>query len=199
MAGKPQQRAIVTRQNILATAKILFDTQGYEGTPVEQIAHEANVAKGTVFAHFADKASLLTAVRIVNLENVINNMLEVSGNPISKEPVQTIIDLLAPLLALFARDNDFTQVFLDQAELKGGPWAERLYYACCSLDKALEQTVRAMLKDELIAKTVSVNFYTQGIQAFFYHVLIGLHSGATRDQADQELLLRGLLTHWLRA
>ncbi len=199
MAGKPQQRAIATRQNILASAKTLFDTQGYDATPVDQIAHEANVAKGTIFAHFADKASLLTAVRIVNLENVINNMLETSSNPISKESVQTIIDLLAPLLALFANDSDFTQVFLDQAELKGGPWAERLYYACCSLDKALEQTVSAMIKDELIPKSISVNFYTQGIQAFFYHVLIGLHSGATKDEADQELLLRGLLTHWLRS
>ncbi len=199
MAGKPQQRAIATRQNILASAKALFDAQGYDATPVDQIAHEADVAKGTIFAHFADKASLLTAVRIVNLENVINNMLETSSNPISKEPVQTIIDLLAPLLELFANDSDFTQVFLDQAELKGGPWAERLYYACCSLDKALEQTVSAMIKDELIPKSISVNFYTQGIQAFFYHVLIGLHSGATKDEADQELLLRGLLTHWLRS
>lgn len=199
MVGKPQQRAVVTRQNILAVAKTLFDAQGYDATPVEQIALEANVAKGTIFAHFADKASLLTAVRIVNLENVINNMLQISNDPISKEPTQTIIDLLAPLLALFANDSDFTQVFLDQAELKGGPWAERLYYACCSLDKALEQTVSAMIKDELIPKSISVNFYTQGIQAFFYHVLIGLHSGATKNQADQELLLRGLLTHWLRS
>lgn len=198
MASKPQLRAIFTQQNILSIAKKLFDAQGYDATPVDQIASEANVAKGSIFAHFADKASLLTAVRIVNLENVINNMMEVSSNPSNTDPPQAIIDLLAPLLALFANDSDFTQVFLNQAELKSGPWAERLYYACCSLDKALEQTVSAMIKDGRIPQSISVNFYTQGIQAFFYHVLIGLHSGATKNKADQELLLRGLLTHWLR-
>ena len=197
MAGKPQQRSIDTRQKILSVAKELFDAQGYDATPVDQIAQKAEVAKGTVFAHFADKASLLTAVRIVSLENIVATMLQTASKPISADPVQTVVDLLTPLLDLFARDRDFTQVFLEQAKLAGGPWAQRLYYACCDLDKALEQTVSALLAEDLIEKSLSVNFYTQGIQAFFYHVLIGLHSGATRDQKDQAILLKGLLSLWL--
>ena len=203
MVGKPQQRSGKTRQNILSTARHLFDSSGYNDTSVDQIATAAGVAKGTVFSHFPDKANLLTAVRIESLETLVTQMSAATtqdqSQDTSKDPVQIFIDLLSPWLNLFANDPDFTQVFLNQADLRGGPWALRLYDTCCALDAALEKAISELLDQGRLPATSSVSMYAQGVQAFFYHVLIGLHSGATQSQEDQEMLLRGLLTRWLTA
>lgn len=197
MVGKPQQRTQQTRAKILASAHELFNQAGYSATSVDQIATKAGFAKGTIFAHFPDKANLLTAVRIQNLEQLVVQMNERVAHPTSAEPTQIFVDLLSPWLNLFANDKDFTQVFLNQADLKGGPWAMRLYETCCALDAALESSVASLTEQGQLPDTTSISMYAQGVQAFFYHVLIGLHSGATANQSDQELLLRGLLTRWL--
>ncbi len=197
MVGKPQQRTLKTRAKILASAHELFNHAGYSATSVEQIAAKAGFAKGTIFSHFPDKANLLTAVRIQNLEDLVEQMNERVAHPNSRDPVQIFLDLLNPWLELFANDKDFTQVFLNQADLRGGPWAMRLYETCCALDAALEASVAALIEQDQLPNTTSVSMYAQGVQAFFYHVLIGLHSGATANQTDQELLLHGLLTRWL--
>ena len=198
MVGKPQKRTKHTRAVILSTAKQLFDSNGYEATSVDQIAHAAGYAKGTIFSHFPDKANLLTAVRIEQIETLVAQMLADAQHPPGPDTVQVFLDILHPWLALFAKEHDFTHIFLNQADLKGGPWAMRLYEACCALDNVLEKTISALIKDNRLPATISVSMYAQGIQAFFYHVLIGLHSGATANQSDQQILLRNLLAHWLR-
>ncbi|HEU4534093.1 MAG TPA: helix-turn-helix domain-containing protein [Polyangiaceae bacterium] len=49
-------------QRILAAATALFGRYGFQRTSVDQVAAEAGVAKGTVYAHFADKEALFRAV-----------------------------------------------------------------------------------------------------------------------------------------
>lgn len=48
-----------TRQEIFAAAMKLYAEAGVEGVTVEQICDEADVARGTFFAHFPTKAALL--------------------------------------------------------------------------------------------------------------------------------------------
>ncbi len=47
-----------TQERILAAATALFLEQGYERTPVAQVAERAGVSRATVFWHFSDKAGL---------------------------------------------------------------------------------------------------------------------------------------------
>ena len=199
MARKPQKRSRITQEKILAVARELFDSDGYENVPVDEIAKSAGVAKGTVFVHFPDKASLLASVRISELEELVHRMNARVSRQKGTNPVEIIATLLTPWLDLFAREEDFTRVFLNQSELKGGSSALRLYEVCTDLDNALQATVSRLMEKNILPETVSVNVYTQGILAFFYHVLIGLHSGATRNSKDQQWLLRALLSRWLRA
>lgn len=198
MARRPQKRTLKTQANIMFAARTLFERAGYKQTSVDEIAELAGCAKGSVFAHFPDKANLLTAVRIETLETVAAQMQSKDLSFSNNDPVQIFLDLLKPWLDLFANDHDFTQIFLNQADLAGSPWSLRLYEVCVTLDSSLEHKVITLIENSQLPDTTSVNLYTQGIQAFFYHVLIGLHSGATRNASDQELLLRGLLTRWLR-
>lgn len=48
-----------TRKKILMVAVDLFKRQGFDETTVEQIANEADVAKGTVFNHFPEKEAII--------------------------------------------------------------------------------------------------------------------------------------------
>jgi len=197
LAERQQDRTQKTRKKILSAARFLFDSQGYEQSSVDQVAKRAGVAKGSVFVHFSDKASLLTAVRIDHMESIAKDTLASSVGPVGDDPVQEMVQILKPWLDLFASDREFTTVFMDQASLKGADSALRLYDACCAMETAMTNVVNSLLDENRLPTNVSANIYVQGITAFFYHVLIGLHSGATQNSADQELLLRSLLQRWL--
>ncbi len=46
-------------RRILAAAEKLFSSQGFDGTTVQQIADEADIAVGTLFLYVSDKSELL--------------------------------------------------------------------------------------------------------------------------------------------
>jgi AcrR family transcriptional regulator len=55
---EPLRGKAATQERILMAAIELFLAQGYEATPVAQVAERAGVSRATVFWHFSDKASL---------------------------------------------------------------------------------------------------------------------------------------------
>ena len=55
---------------ILSAARDLFSRQGYEPTSIDQVASTAKVAKSSVFAHFGDKANLLAALGLAEIEKL---------------------------------------------------------------------------------------------------------------------------------
>ncbi|WP_293903481.1 TetR/AcrR family transcriptional regulator [Phenylobacterium sp.] len=60
-AARQSQKA-ATRQRVLAAARELFDTHGYQGTTIREIARHAGVAVGSVFTTFASKGEILSEV-----------------------------------------------------------------------------------------------------------------------------------------
>ena len=50
------------QQLILTVAKKLFATNGYLGTTIDDIAHEANIGKGTVYNYFYNKEQLFYTI-----------------------------------------------------------------------------------------------------------------------------------------
>ena len=51
-----------TRQRVIIAARALFDTRGYQGTTIRDIARDAGVSVGTVFTTFASKSEILSEV-----------------------------------------------------------------------------------------------------------------------------------------
>jgi len=51
-----------TRQRVIDAARDLFDTHGYQGTTIREIARHAGVAVGSVFTTFASKDEILSEV-----------------------------------------------------------------------------------------------------------------------------------------
>ena len=65
-ARRTQKEA--TRQRVLSAARELFDTHGYQGTTIREIARHAGVAVGSVFTTFASKGEILSEVMQARLE-----------------------------------------------------------------------------------------------------------------------------------
>lgn len=57
--SRTERKKEETRQKIIAVAIALFNRQGFDRTTVEQIAEEADVAKGTIFNHFPAKEAIV--------------------------------------------------------------------------------------------------------------------------------------------
>ena len=81
---KPEER----RQEIIATARELFQTQEYQNTSMNNIMEKLNIAKGTIYHYFKSKDELLEAV----VENIIEEdiahkqalLQDVSANALEK-------------------------------------------------------------------------------------------------------------------
>lgn len=57
--GRRERRRIQTLDHVARTAMQLFESSGYTATTMEQIALQADVAKGTLYNHFPTKEAIL--------------------------------------------------------------------------------------------------------------------------------------------
>ena len=63
-----QSQKEATRQRVLDAARELFDTYGYQGTTIREIARRAQVSVGSVFTTFASKGEILSEVMQFRLD-----------------------------------------------------------------------------------------------------------------------------------
>jgi AcrR family transcriptional regulator len=60
--GARRSQKEATRKRVLAAARELFDSQGYQGTTIRDIARDAGVSVGSVFTTFSSKGEILSQV-----------------------------------------------------------------------------------------------------------------------------------------
>jgi AcrR family transcriptional regulator len=100
----------------LLAARRIFARLGYSATNVEDIAREADMAKGTIYLYFKSKEEIFAAVLGNDIESLTDRTIE------SLSAVETFGDRLMVLLNLrlaYLRDNqDFVRIYY--AEF-GGP------------------------------------------------------------------------------
>jgi AcrR family transcriptional regulator len=80
-----------TRERLLDAAASVFELKGYEGATVAQIAREAGVSSGAIYAHYANKAELLVDALRVHSERVTASVLP----PGTTADVPTLLSALA--------------------------------------------------------------------------------------------------------
>lgn len=199
MVGRPQKRTEETRRRILSIARELFDAQGFDATSVDEIATKADVGKGTVFAHFTDKTSLLIAVKIEQLTGLAANMTSDARKEPGTDPVEFMMVMFRPWLELFRADKDFTELFLVQGGLKQGTWTVQFINVCVAMGDNIEVALAALVSNGHMRKNTNIKLHSQGVQAFFYHVIVGYNTGVFEGANDQEELLVMLLENWVKA
>ena len=75
----PTRRALAkqqTRTQVLAAARRLFSEAGYEGATIRDIAAEAGMSTGAVFANFTDKSDLFREIMVADMEALVEAMRE---------------------------------------------------------------------------------------------------------------------------
>ena len=73
----PTRRALAkqqTRTKVLAAARRLFSEAGYEGATIRDIAAEAGMSTGAVFANFTDKSDLFREIMVADMEALVEAM-----------------------------------------------------------------------------------------------------------------------------
>lgn len=79
VSERPNRRAenkARTRQKVLEAAKSLFMQRGYEGATMRDIAAEAGLSTGALFANFTDKADLFNEVILADFETQHDKITE---------------------------------------------------------------------------------------------------------------------------
>jgi len=68
-----EQQKAETHEIILESARILFETVGFEKTTMRAVATNAGIGLGTIYKHFNNKAALLTAALLGDLTRLYNS------------------------------------------------------------------------------------------------------------------------------
>lgn len=86
------------RDDIIQAALQIFDRDGFEAAKMEDIASEAEVAKGTLYLYFKTKSTLLEAVILTAIMPTLQEMGQVAA-----ESTGTAQDLLSHQLLIAAK------------------------------------------------------------------------------------------------
>lgn len=93
MAGLRERQKAGRRKSILAAAQDLFQRDGFDDTPIEAIASQAEVAAGTVYNHFQSKGDLLLALVAQDGAEVRAGGRDIIASP-PRDPVTAVRRLL---------------------------------------------------------------------------------------------------------
>jgi len=97
--AEPTRGNAAKRDAIVRAATTLFSRYGFRKTTVDVIAHEAGVAKPTLYAHFADKEAIFVAV----CQHVMDGILAAAA---AERARPDVVDRIAGILSA-----KFTAIF----------------------------------------------------------------------------------------
>ncbi|PLK71220.1 TetR/AcrR family transcriptional regulator [Rhizobium sp. TH135] len=190
-----QSRSRQTREQILAAARDLFSRQGYEPTSIDQVATAAKVAKSSVFAHFGDKANLLAALGLTEIEK----LAEAGKAEVDRTDDRPLADrlraLLSPWLAYFCREHAFAGLYLSQSAVTRGPHTDAFLDLCRVLEGQVATLFSA--RSATGASPERAQLLARGVQALFHEVIVYEISGWLTPPQTAEIMLGQFLDIWI--
>src|SRR5258708_25335976 len=97
-------------REILAAARRVLGRYGFEGTTIDRVAEEAQVAKGTIYLYFSNKDDLLHAAVITGLRE-LNAEIRRSDQP-AAPPLDRIRHLIHSGYRILHSHQDFIKALL---------------------------------------------------------------------------------------
>lgn len=192
--GRLERRKARTRAAIIEAASSLFHAQGYENTPIQQIAERADTGVGTLYGYFDSKDQILREVLRVHSDEALAHY-----NAVVKPDTPHIERVVAGLATLAEYIREHRSVLLAAFQLAGkappssedddtGDWLVGAYKHM--LREGITQGGLADVPVDATARLI--------IGACFQAMLhVGVWQGAVDDDkslADLEILVRALLT-----
>jgi len=102
-AARKQKRSLLTRQNLLRSARAIFARDGFEQARIEDIAAEAGKTRGAFYDHFEDKEDVFFAIFE---ENIDRDMAELAPRLMNFSSIDLRIDALAEYLSEVSKDGE---------------------------------------------------------------------------------------------
>jgi AcrR family transcriptional regulator len=114
---RTQKRAGITRRKLQKAALNVFTEKGIEATTVEEITEKADLGKGTLYRHFADKEEIV----ITLVEEAIGHLIEcLQSHPAEPETLEDVLEhfLNAHYDFLIHNTEEFILLFQGRVMLK---------------------------------------------------------------------------------
>ena len=117
------ERGVRRRKRILAAAEAVFSARGFYETSITEIALGADLAVGTIYLNFRDKADLYGSVIVEKMNEVVSRLEGALNAEASAKAC-----LRAAAQALFAyheTNRQFFELFLHQQQMPRSPLNEK--------------------------------------------------------------------------
>lgn len=189
----PQKRRLETRTRLISAARDIVAEQSYAALRVEDVVARAKVAKGTFFAHFADKDRLMALLIGEDMERILR---DITGAP----PPQSIPDFatrLAPLMDCMAQER---LVFDIVIRFSGAGAIETTELIALNFMHQVElyaAWIRA-LQGTVVRQDVDPELLAEGVQAFTIQAM-ALKFCALHNTNQHHERLAPYLEPWLAA
>src|ERR1700733_9355045 len=182
-------------RRILAAGEKLFSKQGFDGTTVQQIADEADVAVGTLFLYISDKSELL--LRLFHYATDLELEQAVRRMKVGRKFLPAVRRFLEDLILPYEKDRDLAKVF----------WREFLFHkgeVRVELDKQASEILRALAEVIAIAQKRGdidqhVDPAVGALQLYaIFHATLAFHLADCLPDRSPTLTLNALLqSAWL--
>jgi AcrR family transcriptional regulator len=120
MKSLREEHAMATREAILAAARKLFTSKGYDASSIDEVAAAARVTSGALYHHFRNKREIMRAV-FEMLEAELKDRITAAANRARKAPDAMRLTLRALFDACL--EDDIRSIVFEQAPRVLG-WAE---------------------------------------------------------------------------
>ena len=185
---KTQERTLKTRARLMDAASEIVGEVGYAALRVEEIVRRAGVAKGTFFAHFADKEALMDIMIGAEIDAELDRIASLPA----PAGIDDLVTHLMPGLRLMTRERYVFDVILRHSGAAAkddiGPIAMTFWRA--------DQVVAGWIEGGPFRKDVSPMMLSNGVQAFAMQVM-ALHFCALHAEGSMQERLAEYLEAWL--
>jgi AcrR family transcriptional regulator len=196
-----QARTQATRAALIAVGRFLFMEKGYANTSTPEIVAAANVTRGALYHHFADKADLFLAVARRAAEEIAGAIAEQSDDVSS--PLDALIASAEAYFRAMAENGRARLLLLDAPSILTPAQVDELSDLAGATE--LREGIAALLRSNA-SGAMPVDELTALLSASFDRAALAIASGAQEApyRSAIELLLRGLAavagqTHLTRA
>jgi TetR/AcrR family transcriptional regulator, cholesterol catabolism regulator len=182
-------------RRILAAGEKLFTKQGYDGTTVQRIADEADVAVGTLFLYVSDKSELLLRI----FYNATDHELEpaIRRMRASRKFLPGVRRFLEDLHAPYEKDRELAKVYCREVLFhKGGVRAE-LDKQAAEIVGALAEAIAVAQQRGDIDKSVDPSVGALHFYAIFHATLAFHVADCLPDRTPNQTLNALLQSAWL--
>ena len=182
------ERSEAMRAALLAAARRLFVTNGYQHTSTPDVVQAADVTRGALYHHFADKADLFMAVALQAANEVAADIA--AGVPAGAAPADALLAGATAYFAAMAREGRARLLLQDAPAVLSAQQLQQLNDAAGAAE--LRAGLRALLangrRDQPLAELADV------LSAAFDRAALAIANGAPPRKYKQavQLLLRGL-------